>query len=83
MSNVQRVVLTMTASENEDKEYRNMIVACGRSPGDFVITTTKMSDGNTQVTIENRRLGRKKDYIKDGSTGWIIQFATDLKLGEM
>lgn len=73
----------MAASESEEKEYRNMIIACGRSPGDFSVTTTEMSDGKTRVTIENKRLGHKKDYVKDGSTGWIIQFATDLKLGDM
>ncbi|MDH5649807.1 MAG: hypothetical protein OEY67_09140 [Gammaproteobacteria bacterium] len=73
----------MALTEKEQKEFNNMVIACGRSPGDFQVTVGEGKEETGRVTVENQRLGRKKNYLKDGSSGWIIQFATDLKLGEM
>lgn len=73
----------MAITGQEKKEFNNMVIACGRSPGDFDITEAGAGEGGDIITVENRHLGRKKDYVKDSANNWVIQFATDLKLGEM
>lgn len=65
-------------TEQEQKDFQDMITACGRSPDDFSIQIVE-SSGN--VSITNTRLYKKKEYNRDDSAGWVLIFATDLKMG--
>lgn len=70
----------MSLSDHEQNEFSAMVTACGRSPGDFQVTLDKTS---SRLIIENRRLGKRKEYSRDEQSRWILDFATDLKTGEL
>lgn len=70
----------MSLSDEEWKEFSAMVTACGRSPDDFQVSLDSTA---SSLVVENRRLGKRKEYTRDEQSGWILEFATDLKLGEM
>ncbi len=69
---------TKQLTEQEQKDFQDMITACGRSPADFSIEIIE-SSGN--ISITNTRLYKQKEYNRDDSAGWVLVFATDLKMG--
>ena len=67
-------------SDKEQKDFRDMITACGRSPNDFNIS---LQEGSGNITITNNAKHKNKEYTRDAQGSWILKFATDLKLGEL
>jgi len=65
-------------TDKEQKDFRDMITACGRSPNDFSIS---VNDDSGNITVINNVKHRSKEYTRDVQGGWILVFATDLKLG--
>jgi hypothetical protein len=66
-------------TDKEQKDFRDMITACGRSPDDFSISIKETSGS---IAIINNVKHKSKEYSRDAQGSWILKFATDLKLGE-
>lgn len=72
------MTVTKQLSEHERKNFENMIAACGRNPADYSLA---IADGSGNIIISNKVSGKQKEYTRDHQVGWILEFATNLKLG--
>jgi len=66
-------------SDKEQKDFRDMITACGRNPDDFNIS---LHEDSGNITVTNNIKHKNMEYTRDAQGSWILKFATDLKLGE-
>lgn len=70
--------MTNQLTDQEQKDFQDMITACGRNPSEFSVDIIETS-GN--ISIQNVVSSKQKEYARDDQAGWIIVFATDLKMG--
>lgn len=67
-------------TDKEKNDFRDMIIACGRTPADFSMS---LSENTGHIAVSNTVKNRHKEYVRDTNGAWVLSFATDLKLGEI
>lgn len=67
-------------TDQEQRDFQDMITACGRNPSEYSIDIIKTSG---HILIRNTVSSIEKEYTRDDQAGWIISFATDLKMGDI
>lgn len=67
-------------TDQERSDFQDMITACGRNPSEYSIAINETSG---DVLIQNTINSTEKEYVHDDQGGWIIVFATDLKMGNV
>lgn len=67
-------------TDKEKKDFHDMIIACGRTPDDFVLS---LSAATGDISVSNKIKNRQRDYVRDNKGAWVLSFATDLKMGEI
>lgn len=73
-------VMSAKLTEQEQSDFQNMIIACGRNPSEFGIN---IDESSGKVIVKNTISSKEKEYNRDDQPSWIINFATDLKMGEI
>lgn len=72
--------MTKNLTGQEKKDFQDMITACGRNPTEYVIDINATSGA---ISIQHTVSGKTKEYSQNEPAGWIITFATDIKMGEI